>query len=90
MDMQSLIVFASGLFTDHMRMNENPDFKPVVTAAAGMHNVLVPGYNCSRGVLANICSIEDINTSAGTRFLFILSSWQGKILVDTTNLKGSV
>jgi len=44
------IVFASGPFTDHMQKIETPDCKPAVAATVGMHTVL-PGYNCSRGVL---------------------------------------
>ena len=80
------IVFVSGSFTDHMRKIENLDCKPAVAAAAGMHTVL-PGYNCSRGVLArNVRLKMDINTSAGRCLFFLRPSWQGKILVNTTNL----
>jgi glycerol-3-phosphate dehydrogenase len=73
------ILFCAGPFTDDLRRLEDPQCKPAVTGAAGIHIVL-PSYFAPQGI-----GLVDMSTSDG-RFLFFLP-WLDHVLVGTTDHK---
>jgi glycerol-3-phosphate dehydrogenase len=71
------ILFCGGPFTDELRKLEDPDCKPAVDGASGIH-IVMPGYYAPSGM-----GLVDMATSDG-RFLFFIP-WEGHVVVGTTD-----
>lgn len=71
------VLFCGGPFTDELRKMEDPDCKPAVNGASGIHIVL-PEYFAPQHI-----GLVDMSTSDG-RFLFFLP-YRGHVLVGTTD-----
>jgi len=71
------VLMCGGPFTDQLRELEDPNCKPAVQGAAGIH-VVLPSYYCPKNI-----GLVDMATSDG-RFLFFVP-WLGHCLVGTTD-----
>lgn len=73
------VLLCGGPFTDELRHMEDPQAKPAIEGAAGIHIVL-PAYFAPEGI-----GLVDMNTSDG-RFMFFLP-WKDHVIVGTTDHK---